>query len=127
LDAMSQVNTLEVAGLVSEYDEHFLHRNAQPKQQTNLYESLRLLKEACNALIMALETAETGGVVDITEGIDFYAEVSRFEIAVIRAALRYTRGSQTKAARLLNLKPTTLNAKIKSLGIDITRDSGGLF
>ena len=50
--------------------------------------------------------------------IDFYKEVERYEIDLIKKALRHTGGSQRLAAQLLNLKATTLNAKVKSYGID---------
>jgi DNA-binding NtrC family response regulator len=40
-------------------------------------------------------------------------EVRQFEIDVIRTALEKTRGNQARAARLLGIKHTTLNAKIK--------------
>ena len=40
-------------------------------------------------------------------------EVRRFEIALIRAALIKTKGNQARAARLLGVKHTTLNAKVK--------------
>ncbi|MCM3872834.1 MAG: hypothetical protein ND895_19305 [Pyrinomonadaceae bacterium] len=55
---------------------------------------------------------------NLTEGIDFYKEVERFEIELIRLALERTHGCQAKAARLLQIKPTTLNSKIKLLGIE---------
>lgn len=47
------------------------------------------------------------------DGICFYEEVRRFEIALIKTALQRTSGHQVRAARLLNLNPTTLNAKIR--------------
>jgi transcriptional regulator with GAF, ATPase, and Fis domain len=50
--------------------------------------------------------------------LDFYSEVRRFEIFLIRNALRYARGSQVKAARLLKMHETTLNSKLKSFKID---------
>ena len=40
-------------------------------------------------------------------------EVRKFEADLIRAALVRTRGNQARAARLLGVKHTTLNAKIK--------------
>ena len=50
--------------------------------------------------------------------LDFYSEVRRFEIFLIRNALRVTRGSQVKAARLLKMHETTLNTKLKNFNID---------
>jgi DNA-binding NtrC family response regulator len=55
---------------------------------------------------------------NVAEGIDFYGEVERFESSLIRLALDQTRGHQAKAARLLHIKPTTLNSKIKMYGIE---------
>ena len=55
---------------------------------------------------------------DMTEGLDFYSEVQRFEIGLIRRALEQTAGNQAKAARLLSIKPTTLNSKIKLYHIE---------
>ena len=52
--------------------------------------------------------------------IDFCREVREFEICLIRRALDYSGGRQNKAAALLNLKPTTLNMKIKSYNLGTT-------
>jgi DNA-binding NtrC family response regulator len=55
---------------------------------------------------------------NLAEGIDFYMEVTRFETGLIRLALDQTRGHQARAAKLLRIKPTTLNSKIKLYGIE---------
>jgi two-component system response regulator PilR (NtrC family) len=47
----------------------------------------------------------------------FYDAVNRYERQLIEAALRRTGGVQKQAAEMLGLKPTTLNEKIKRLGI----------
>jgi DNA-binding NtrC family response regulator len=47
-------------------------------------------------------------------------EVKRFEIALIREALVKTKGNQARAASLLGVKHTTLNAKIKRYQIQQT-------
>lgn len=44
-------------------------------------------------------------------------EVQRFEAEIIRDALKKTGGHQRRAARLLGVKVSTLNAKIKRYGI----------
>ena len=49
--------------------------------------------------------------------IDFYHEVERYEIELIRSALNQCGGNQTRAAKLLHLKSTTLNAKMKHYGL----------
>jgi len=52
-------------------------------------------------------------------GLSFYEEVERFEVLLISSALKKTAGSQIKAARLLRMKNTTLNAKMKRLGLTV--------
>lgn len=55
---------------------------------------------------------------NLSEGIDFFGEVEQFETSLIRLALARTGGHQARAAKLLNIKPTTLNSKIKLYGIE---------
>ena len=55
---------------------------------------------------------------NIAEGIDFFEELKRYEISLIRLALSQTAGHQARAAKLLNIRPTTLNTKIKLYGIE---------
>jgi len=55
---------------------------------------------------------------NVLEGVDFYGEVKRFETGLIRLALDQTHGHQAQAAKLLGIKPTTLNSKIKLYGIE---------
>jgi DNA-binding NtrC family response regulator len=44
--------------------------------------------------------------------------MKQFEISLIKLALAQTGGHQARAAKLLNIKPTTLNTKIKQYGIE---------
>jgi DNA-binding NtrC family response regulator len=55
------------------------------------------------------------------DGIDFYDEVERYEIELIRTALNHCGGNQAQAAKLLHLKSTTLNAKMKHYGLNPVR------
>jgi len=50
------------------------------------------------------------------EGIDFYREIELYEMELIKRALHRERGCQRRAAELLGLNPSTLNAKIKHFG-----------
>ena len=64
--------------------------------------------------------ADTEGVsseIDLARGVNFYDEVKRFEIDLIRRALEQTGGHQSRAARLLGLNATTLNSKIKTYNL----------
>jgi DNA-binding NtrC family response regulator len=54
-----------------------------------------------------------------SSGLDLDDEVRRYEIDLICAALRQSRGQQNKAADLLRMKPTTLFMKIRRHGIDV--------
>lgn len=71
------------------------------------------LRELTFKLLRKVESIGETHAPDIENGIDFYDEVSRFEIDLIKRALIQTGGHQRRAARLLNLKVTTLNSKIK--------------
>jgi two-component system response regulator HydG len=51
--------------------------------------------------------------------VDLDEEVKQFEISLICAALRQSRGLQNKAAQLLRLRTTTLFMKIKRYGIEV--------
>ena len=46
-------------------------------------------------------------------------EVDAFEASLIREALIMSNGKQRNAARLLKVKPSTLHAKMKRLGIEV--------
>lgn len=78
---------------------------------------LRDLSSALESVLFLIEAAGTSRR-EVAEGIDFYDEVRRFEIALIKQALQKTHGTQVRAAALLNLKVTTLNAKIKQYSIE---------
>jgi len=62
-------------------------------------------------------TSDQINPIDFNEGIDFYDEIARYEIELIRSALNQCDGNQTRAAKLLHLKSTTLNAKMKHYGL----------
>lgn len=65
------------------------------------------------------EGASTAAVQNIGRGVNFYDEVRRFEIDLIRRALEQTGGHQSRAARLLGMNATTLNSKIKTYNINL--------
>jgi len=65
------------------------------------------------------EGASMAAVQNIGRGVNFYDEVRRFEIDLIRRALEQTGGHQSRAARLLGMNATTLNSKIKTYNINL--------
>ncbi|MEO7970950.1 MAG: helix-turn-helix domain-containing protein [bacterium] len=64
------------------------------------------------------EASEKLRTMNIAAGIDFYDQVTQFEINLIKLALERAGRNQAAAARLLHIKPTTLNFKIKLYGIE---------
>jgi DNA-binding NtrC family response regulator len=56
------------------------------------------------------------------EGLDFRKAVADYQSRLIRSALRHASGVQRKAARLLNLSPTTLNEMVHRLGLGNEQD-----
>lgn len=85
-----------------------------PAVTSNKLEALKLVVEVILAEVHSLERARN---LSETDNMDLAREVERFEMEIIRCALVRTRGRQRKAARLLNIKPTTLHAKLKRYGI----------
>lgn len=78
-----------------------------------------LIKALATTLIKEIETLNVeADFSERTKNFDLPRRVREFEIKLIRAALLRTRGNQTHAARLLGLKLTTLNTKIKAYDID---------
>jgi DNA-binding NtrC family response regulator len=78
----------------------------------------KVLKSVALALIpegatQAREPASGAERPDTPAQMSFYEEVRRFEIGLITRALQRADGKQKEAARLLGLKATTLNAKMK--------------
>ena len=78
----------------------------------------QVLKSVAMAIIsegtmQARGTASDAELPDEPAEVSFYEEVRRFEIGLITRALRRAHGRQNAAARLLGLKATTLNAKMK--------------
>jgi len=86
---------------------------------------IQILKKLAFRLLREVQSISEVQTLDIEEGLDFYRVVSRFEIDLITRALMHTGGHQGRAARLLNLKVTTLNSKIKHYQIRLDGFAGG--
>ena len=84
---------------------------AAPEQAASV--KLKTLKELTLALLHEVESFKGQGSLENKANVNFAEEVRRFETDLIRWALMRTGGHQRRAARMLNLKVTTLNAKIK--------------
>ncbi|HLL13479.1 MAG TPA: helix-turn-helix domain-containing protein [Pyrinomonadaceae bacterium] len=92
-----------------------LDANALPGQ-------IEMLQKAALSLLKEVQTISTLEATDIVRGIKFYDEVERFERELIMRALELTGGHQVRASRLLGLKVTTLNSKVKRYRIPLPHD-----
>jgi len=91
--------------------EHTATAAPAPEQAASV--KLKTLRELALALLQEVDALKGNGTFEARSHLDFADEVRRFETDLIRWALMRTGGHQRRAARLLNLKVTTLNAKIK--------------
>ncbi len=80
--------------------------------------SVTALKDLVLQLLCEVQSIAEGNTLNFEGELDFYDEVTRFEIDLINRALLRTGGHQVRAAKLLNLKVTTLNSKIKHYNIN---------
>lgn len=97
-------------------DENGAHNGEPSASRSNV----TTLRELVLRLLTEVQCIDEVNALTLDSGIDFYDEVSRFEIDLIRRALLQTGGHQVQAAKLLNLKVTTLNSKIKHYNINPT-------
>lgn len=92
-----------------------------PEEQSAPLSSIEMLEELTLTLLKEITLlkdirkfhAESDG-----QRLSLPEEVRRFEIEIIRRTLLRTKGHQARAAQLLGLSATTLNAKLKRYGID---------
>ena len=80
--------------------------------------TLNSLREAALTVLREVDSL-TSSRPGPPERFGLQEEVQRYEIELIKNALQRTRGNQRRAAKLLGVKVTTLNCKIKRFGISI--------
>ena len=104
--------------------------DANAQNTSELEQRVQQLTLLAKALASEIETLQAELAIDRdrdkevvldNDGIDFYYEVERYEIELIKSALGRCGGNQTQAARLLRMKSTTLNAKMKHYGLNPVR------
>lgn len=87
--------------------------NPEEKKLHNFESRLGFLKKIASALVEEVKAIQVFRSANMRNGINLPNELQRIEIYLIKSALQRTYGNQTKAARLLGIKLTTLNNKIK--------------
>jgi len=85
------------------------------KDADEIYTKLATMRDLITSLQAELEDLQMINLPEMDDDFDFYREVELYERKLIQNALRICGGSQVRAARLLKLKPTTLNSKMKVL------------
>ena len=92
---------------------------APARRDENLDTRLNGLKEVALKLLSAVESLRGDQYPPDSTELRLDIEVKRFESRLIKEALTKTGGNQARAARLLGVKHTTLNAKIKRYQISV--------
>jgi DNA-binding NtrC family response regulator len=95
--------------------ERELKRNANFSAVTN--NRLEALISLANSIMEEAASLKQNGEAVTQERLDLAEEVKRFEIGLIKSALARAGGNKREAARLLNVKPTTLYEKMKRCGM----------
>jgi transcriptional regulator with GAF, ATPase, and Fis domain len=105
-------------GLKNKIDDLESVNNVENKEDVRVIKKrINILKEITSALVEEIEKLDFIRPIRIRQGLSLRDEVQGFEVHLIQSALKQTGGHQTHAARLLGVSITTLNAKIKRLGI----------
>ena len=81
------------------------------------FHNINTLREAAITLLREVESLASQQEPPTSQRLGLQEEVQRYESELIRDALHRTRGNQRRAAKLLGVKVTTLNCKIKRLGL----------
>ena len=88
---------------------------------TAVERDLSLIKALVDTLSIEVRSLDVEAVDPVQLPLDLHEKTRQFETRLIKAALLKSGGKQSEAARLLGTKPSTLNAKIKVLGINVVR------
>jgi DNA-binding NtrC family response regulator len=97
--------------------------DAASKRATAIDARIGSLKILAQSLMRQIEFLEKEADSASTSDLDAQSEVRRFEAELIRSALIRTGGRQRRAARLLGMKVTTLNTKIRRYRITLDKNT----
>jgi transcriptional regulator with PAS, ATPase and Fis domain len=98
--------------------------DAPPRPSELALHNLNSVREAALTLLREVESLRKVQQDSGNENLGLHEEVQRYEAELIRKALQRTGGNQRRAAKLLGVKVTTLNCKIKRFGISFSNDEG---
>ena len=98
--------------------------DAPPRPSELALHNLNSVREAALTLLREVDTLRRAQQNTPSENLGLHEEVQRYEAELIRKALHRTGGNQRRAAKLLGVKVTTLNCKIKRFGISFSDEEG---
>ena len=87
------------------------------RRNSEFGDKLDSLRSTIRSLLHEVAADSSPVSIDPEKGIDFYENVERFEKQLIESALDAAGGRQNRAAKLLNLRTSTLCTKMKTLKI----------
>lgn len=87
--------------------------------------NVNMLKRLAKLMMDEVSEIEETGELQLGEGFKLDNYIEQFEINIIRYALQLSGNNQLTASRLLGIKATTLNAKIKRFKLSTTANGGG--
>lgn len=82
----------------------------------SIAQKLEAINRIASVVLSEVETFASRNYLS-SENINYYEELQRFEIELILYALYQANGNQRRAAQILNIKTTTLNAKVKRFNL----------
>jgi two-component system response regulator PilR (NtrC family) len=128
IDVYSRENKKEIEGISEDVfeilDEHNWPGNVRElenlvERAVVLSKSRIITRSSLPPFFLRDEAADEGGPDPLEGSLDFKERTQYYQKKIILTALKKTRGVQKKAARMLGVKPTTLNEMIKRLEIDV--------
>jgi len=100
-------------------EDSLTHQTASILRDEAFESRLSSLRDVALELLNAVESLRSTTHDHGDRKLKLHDEVRKFETELINAALIKTSGNQSQAARLLGVKHTTLNAKIKRYRIPV--------
>jgi len=128
IDIYSRENKKEIEGISEDVFEILDEYNwpGNVRELENLMERAVVLskskiitRSSLPPFFLREEAAEEEGLDSLDGSLNFKERTRYYQKKIIRTALKKTKGVQRKAARMLGVKPTTLNEMIKRLEIDV--------
>lgn len=128
IDVYSRENKKEIVGISEDVFEILDEYNwpGNVRELENLMERAVVLsksriitRSSLPPFFLREEAAEEEGPDSLDGSLDFKERTRYYQKKIILTALKKTKGVQRKTARMLEVKPTTLNEMIKRLEIDV--------